>query len=90
MATPRVAGSYSFQRHPATFEGAIFLNGFKPVGAASGRVAAAHTQQRRDGTLIEADETDEQYGKQTFHEFSFAAAVPSFLMPVATELHTVV
>ena len=46
MFSPGMAGTETFKCHPATFEGSVFLYGFKPVGTTGGCKPAFGTKER--------------------------------------------
>jgi len=63
MLAPGVAGAKPFERQPAAFERAVFLNGFQAIGTASRCKAAFCTKKWRYSALVEADNSYKQYGE---------------------------
>jgi len=59
MLSPWMAGTKTFDGHPATFERAIFLYGFQSIGAAGGRKTALGAKEWGDGPLVKADDGNE-------------------------------
>lgn len=67
MPTPWMAGRETFYSHPATFERAVFFDGFYTIGRAGRGVTALNPEKRGNKGLVEAYEPDEQYGKYLTH-----------------------
>jgi hypothetical protein len=79
MLPPRVAGKESLKSQPATFEGAILLYGFQPVGAASGGKPALGAKEWGYSPLVKADNDNEQGRKETLSHVCYvwaASAAP--------------
>ncbi|OJW96431.1 MAG: hypothetical protein BGO70_01750 [Bacteroidetes bacterium 43-93] len=67
MSAPWMAGGETLYGHPATFERAVFFDGFYPVGRTGGRITAFSPEKRRNKGLVEAYEPNEQYGQYFTH-----------------------
>ena len=63
MLPPGMTGTETFEGHPASFKGTVFLYSFQPVGAASGGKAAFGAKKGGNGSLVEPDDRNEQYGE---------------------------
>lgn len=81
MPSPGMAGAEAAEGEPATLEGAVLADSLEAVGAAGGGKAAFGPEKRRYGTLVKADDADEQYGEQFFHS-GVAGAIMAASLPM--------
>ena len=68
-SAPGVAGNDAFDRQPAAFDGAVFLQRLDAVVGASRGIAAGTAEPGRQGDLVKSDQPDEQLSE--WPEFSF-------------------
>ena len=70
-SAPRVARQDALEREPAAFEEAVFLDGLDAIVGASGHIAAAFPDERRQCHLIEPNQQDQELSGQlgdVFHD----------------------
>jgi len=89
MAAPGMAGAEAAEGEPATLERAVLADGLEAIGAAGGGKPAFGPEKRGYGTLVKADDANEQYGEQFFHSgvagAMMAASLPMpFIMAAST------
>ena len=62
-----IAAQYAFEGEPRAFERAVFLDGLDGVLRTGGGVSACWRGQRRNATLVESDQTNENLRDNLLH-----------------------